>query len=119
MMALTVAFLIGLPLFASFLPFNAATTLPVCCRRSGQHHCMGAMPESAATDQGPAVVAPRCPRFPAASLLPQTLAFVAYDANSTGIDLFVRPAALPQAEARYRIAFARSRQKRGPPVLLS
>jgi hypothetical protein len=118
-MALAVAFLIGLPLIASFLPFNSATILPVCCRRSGQHHCMGAMSESATTDQGPAVVAPKCPRFPAASLLPQSLAFVAHDASNNSIDLFVRPAALPQTEARYRIAFARSRQKRGPPVLFS
>jgi hypothetical protein len=116
-MALAIAFLIGLPLFAPLLPFNAATTLPACCRRSGQHHCMSAMSPSATTDQGPAMVAPKCPRFPMASVLPQSLALVALDTNNAGVDLFVRPAALPQTEARYRIAFARSRQKRGPPVI--
>jgi hypothetical protein len=119
MMALAVALLIGLPLIAPLLPFNAATSVPLCCRRNGQHHCMGAMLPSAATDQGPAMVAPKCPRFPMASVLPQSLALVTLDANSASVDLFVRPAALPQTEARYRIAFARSRQKRGPPVIVS
>jgi hypothetical protein len=28
------------------------------------------------------------------------------------------PTALPQTEARYRISYARTRQKRGPPVIL-
>ena len=71
------------------------------------------------SDQGAAIIGPRCPLFPMASAIPQMIGFVAGDPSNTGVDLFVRPTALPQTEARYRIAFARSRQKRGPPVIPS
>ena len=118
-MAFAVALLIGLPLLAPLFALGSSSAVPVCCRRNGQHHCMGGMMQMPSSDQGAAIIGSRCPRFPIASMIPQMLGFVAGDASNTGVDLFVRPAALPQTEARYRIAFARSRQKRGPPVIPS
>ena len=131
LLAITVAFLIGLPVFAPFIP-NVAPIVPICCRRAGQHHCMSrtmqrngagqAMDEAAAQendrplDQDVAFVGPACPRFPVASVAPQALGLLAQDVSGVGTACFVRPASLPQTEARYRIAFARSRQKRGPPA---
>jgi hypothetical protein len=123
LLAMTVAFLIGLPVFAPLFPGTSAI-VPVCCRRGGQHHCMSAMmsmddASGQSSDHGVALVAPKCPRCPMASVVPPTLGFVAGQDQSAGIALYVRPASLPQTQARYRIAFARSRQKRGPPALLS
>jgi hypothetical protein len=112
--ALLLSFTLAAPLFGA----SASTTLPACCRRSGAHHCMGRM----VTDPGPgrefSAIPNRCPRFPIASTAPQTHSFVPNRSLSTGIPLFTRPMALPQTEARYRVSFARSRQKRGPPVIL-
>ena len=71
------------------------------------------------SDQGASIIGPRCPRFPIASMIPQMRDFVAGNEGHTGVNLFVRSTALPQTEARYRIAFARSRQKRGPPAISS
>ena len=118
-LALAVALVIGLPLVAPLLSFDLALAVPACCRRNGQHHCMSGMMQPMAPNQGPAIVAAKCPSFPAPSIMPQPLVFVAREAKNKGVDLFVRPAALPQTEARFRIAFARSRQKRGPPTILS
>ncbi len=71
------------------------------------------------SDKGASIIAPRCPRFPIASMIPHVPGVVAGNEGQVGAYLFVRPTALPQTEARYRIAFARSRQKRGPPVIPS
>ena len=119
LLAMTMAFLIGLPVFAPLFP-GTSSVVPVCCRRAGQHHCMsGMMPMADASDHAAALVAPRCPRCPMASVVPPTLTYLAGKDHSAGIALYVRPASLPQTQARYRIAYARSRQKRGPPALLS
>lgn len=118
-LALAVALLIGLPLVAPLLAFNSSAAVPACCRRSGQHHCMGGMMGMPSSNQGAAIIGPRCPFCPIASAIPQMPVFVAGDTTDTGVALFVRPAALPQTEARFRSAFARGPQKRGPPAISS
>ncbi len=46
-------------------------------------------------------------------------AIVTPPAGSIMIARISHPSAIEQTAARYRISFSRSRQKRGPPVLLS
>jgi hypothetical protein len=118
-LAVAIAVLISLPLLAPFFALGSSTAVPACCRRNGQHHCMGGMMQMPGSNQGASIIGPRCPRFPIAFMIPQMPGFVADNEGEIGADLFVRPTALPQTEARYRIAFARSRQKRGPPVIPS
>ena len=117
MLAITIALLLGFTLTAPLFVASSSTMVPECCRRNGMHHCMGQMMDPGA-DQAFSSIAPKCPRFPVASPAPRLDSLVPNRALSAGIALFVRPASLPQTEARYRIAYARSRQKRGPPVIL-
>lgn len=100
------------PIFTATVDESA---LPACCRRNGKHHCMmvammmGEIP-------GHPVVAEKCPYSPFAGLaimLPH--AFVSHLRTAIVRHAAVLAAAVPQAEAGYRVSFHRSRQKRGPP----
>jgi hypothetical protein len=105
------------PLLAPLLtaaPDDSA--LPACCRRNGKHHCMMAM--MMGEDSGHPVAAEKCPYSPFAGLalmLPHAFASHAHPTILRGSAVLA--AAIPQAEAGYRISFHRSRQKRGPPPL--
>ncbi len=63
-------------------------------------------------------MAPKCPNWPKSTAAPTPRSFLSAEARSSSTPLFAHPASTPQTRARYRIAFARSRQKRGPPVIL-
>jgi hypothetical protein len=113
--------LVGLPLAAPLFARTAAATLPICCRRNGAHHCLGEMAMGVAigSDHTLAALHAKCPAFPKATAagLWQPAFFVRTESRFA--EVVAHPTALPQTEARYRIAFNRSRQKRGPPVILS
>jgi hypothetical protein len=116
-LAISIAMLLSLTLVAPLFAAPASANVPECCRRNGQHHCMGGM-ISDSSQRAFSMLAPPCPHCPQAITAPQAHSLVPNRCLQAGISLFVRPAALPQTEARYRISFARSRQKRGPPVIL-
>jgi hypothetical protein len=113
LVAITVMLLFGLAWAAPLLDLD--NTVPECCRRNGQHHCTGQMMPG--PDNTVAVVSPKCPRFPVAIVAPQPHSFLSNGTLTAGIPPFMHPASLPQTQARYRISFTRSRQKRGPPVI--
>jgi hypothetical protein len=101
---------------------DSDSELPACCRRGGKHHC-ATMAEAHQQQpaSAPAVRAVRqCANFPKADtvrafsntvLLSAAQAFFASVAS--------HPVVQPQTEARQRVSFSRSRQKRGPPISLS
>ncbi len=115
------------PLLAPVLTTGAVaqSMLPACCRRGGEHHC-AMSPEVRALllheSNGAPLVSTQpqpCPyrqRSLAASHL-QTFATGLAPAHAA-LALH-EPSAAAQAECLRRIAFDRSRQKRGPPSLLS
>ncbi|MGC2638737.1 MAG: hypothetical protein WA294_16255 [Acidobacteriaceae bacterium] len=103
------------PLFTSG-PDEAS--LPACCRRNGKHHC--AMYASMRVSSRYQTITARCPCYPftgIALMLPH--AFVAYRAPAIARQAAVAAAVVAEAEAGYRISADRTRQKRGPPALLS
>lgn len=113
-LAISITLLLGLtlaaPLFAA-----SSSSLPQCCRRNGAHHCSGEMAGGA--ERSFTAVGARCPAFPKATAAPTLHDFAVSAAGGAETPVFVHPTSAPQTEARYRVAFARSRQKRGPPQL--
>ena len=112
-----------LPLLAPLLSMGASaqTVVPACCRREGKHHCMGGMSATAAADGQNHFQAPReiCPYQQRALVVAHhELSTIAVSVNTSTIRLH-QPSIPAQAECLRRISFDRSRQKRGPPALLS
>jgi len=117
--AISVLVAIAYSIIAPFAFAQAESNLPACCRRNGAHRCGMTGSDSG---NGPAFqsVAPKCPLFPVSPAVPMG-GFVALLRNSGAIfAAFVsHPSIQVQTEARSRVSFNRSRQKRGPPAILS
>jgi hypothetical protein len=119
------AVMLSVTLTAPLFNVSASSIAPACCRRNGAHHCMASMSAMGSMDmmagdtsseEGFSNASSKCPRFPVASPAPQPHSLVTSRLQTAGVPLFSRPMSQPQTEARYRIAYARSRTKRGPPV---
>lgn len=114
--------LLGVFSFAMAVPIvfaDSDSQLPACCRRNGKHHCAMAGLEPSS---GPAFQAPlgHCPLYPAAGTVSLHSDPVLAAAPQILFAAVVsHPAYHAQTEAHYRASFSRSRQKRGPPILLS
>jgi hypothetical protein len=110
----------SLPLVApAFASAPDESTLPACCRRNGEHHCV--MPGMVTANVPPRYrsVSAKCPVAPFAGIalmLPHV--FAAHTAPASVIPAASPAALVREAEAGYRISFERARQKRGPPALL-
>lgn len=107
------------PLFAESM---AEANVPVCCRRNGKHHCtmmtIAQKSSSSGSKVNAAAVRGRCPYNPSSSAA-VNLAFIADDVRQAIFaGMLSHPACHAQTEARRRISFDRSRQKRGPPELI-
>jgi hypothetical protein len=117
-LAITIVLLFSFSLAAPLFAIDAATGLPECCRRSGLHHCAAGMIADPATREISAS-APKCPNWPKSTPASWPNDFASSQANGVGAALYAHPESLPQSEARYRLAFTRSRQKRGPPAAIA
>jgi hypothetical protein len=106
------------PLFAPALLASADSNLPACCRRNGKHGC--SMPSGSKSTSGISLHAVHCPMSPAGSQAPAA-DFVAVLKGSGAVfaALVSHPSVHVQTEAIGRVAFSRSSQKRGPPIVLS
>ena len=104
-------------LVAPTLALSFEATLPLCCRKHGKHHC--AMHLAEANEPGSFIaVSTQCPYFPRASIALHNELSTPASAALFFADVIRHPTESPQTEAGYRISYCRSRQKRGPPVLL-
>jgi len=104
--------LIGPALFAS----ETDSTLPACCRRSGQHHCTTV---NQADSSGPALQQGRCSVYSSAPSVPasRTIGLTKVSQVVFAV-LFSHPSSCrPQSEALCRIALGRAGLKRGPPAV--
>lgn len=98
---------------------NDESNLPVCCRRSGAHHCAIAASQRVGMDGSlsASAIPQHCNYFPKGlPVIPHAPVFLAPSAVYFS-QILSHPACSAQTLARLRIARDRSRQKRGPPVL--
>jgi hypothetical protein len=116
-LAITIVLLFGTSLAAPLFAVDVAGSLPQCCRRNGSHHCDSGMIADSST-RAVSTIALRCPNWPKSTAAPWPHDLAAPQSQSIGAPLYAHPESAPQTEARYRVAFARSRQKRGPPASL-
>jgi hypothetical protein len=100
---------------------GADTKLPACCARGGKHHCN---PMSTADTHGSPsgtvfqAARQQCVYYPKGGAVPvHSYAALRESSQAFFASIQSHPAVHAQTEARYRISFNRSRQKRGPPVL--
>ena len=102
------------------LGVNGDAGLPACCRRTGKHHCAMGTADRNQDQHGPtlSMISEKCPCCPGVipSMQPNVLGPPA--AGAIYAHIVSHPACVAQTESKWRIARDRSRQKRGPPVLL-
>jgi hypothetical protein len=115
-LSMLLLFVFALPLVAPALGQTAQQRLLLCCRKGGAHHCTA----SATMEDGSPAPTFRahcsaCPKPAVASHAADSLA-VGQVANAASVS--ISPLRIRQVEAGYRISFHRSRQKRGPPVVV-
>jgi hypothetical protein len=115
-LALTMIFswLLMAPLYSP----DADASLPACCRRHGKHHCMMRMSEPPTGGPGLASVSEKCPYMPASTGAVYSAKFNPESSQQFFAEVVCHPAFAPQTQARFRLSFLRSHQKRGPPTLL-
>lgn len=95
--------------------------LPACCRRNGAHHCSTmSQPASPVEGVGFRALHQVCPACPSTTASASDAAVaLLHSSGAIFAGLPSQASVLRQAEAHYRVSFSRSRQKRGPPVVLS
>ena len=115
---------VGLPTIAPSLALaeDPDASLPVCCRRHGQHHCSMTMERMArlSLESSMPQAAAVCPCYPRHDVAPVTGAHL-LALHAPGRTAFSSPALtlIARAETHRRISRERSRYKRGPPSILS
>jgi hypothetical protein len=114
-LAIAMMLCFGAPLTAPLFAADAANNLPACCRRDGRHHCAASLMGDAA-QRSISTIAPRCQDWPKSTPAPAPQTFTPGEALTASTPLFAHAASAAQTQARYRVSFARSRQKRGPPA---
>jgi hypothetical protein len=122
LLSIALLLVLGLPLASPLFALNGQSeaSLPACCRRGGNHHCMGAMGRSAASSNGPVLRSPmdHCPYFPGVTTGIQTAWTTLPVQGGIYAGLVSHPAVVAQTQSMWRISRDRSRQKRGPPSIL-
>lgn len=119
LLSLALLAVLSLPLISAVTSANPESKLPPCCRRDGKHHCSmamagnDAMPETGSPAFKPAKAV--CASYPVAKSSPASWAFLTAPAPQFAGPVTTVLQAVAQTEAHYRIAYNRSRQKRGPP----
>jgi hypothetical protein len=113
-LTLLFSWLLIVPAFAA----SSDSTIPVCCRKNGKHHCMARGMAQGSSGAAISVVTEKCPCCPHATVASQTQFCAPATSQAVFAGLLRHPAVAPQTEASYRISYDRSRQKRGPPSLI-
>ncbi len=97
------------------LPGSQESQLPACCRTNGKHKC--AMDLLHSTDSGANAIQATCPYSGHLAMATASAgnSFVPGASAAFYGSLVSHPTQHAQIEARGRVSFSRTRQKRGPP----
>jgi len=121
LLAITLAILFGLPVVAPLfaLGSSAESSLPICCRKDGTHHCT--LHLTSAAPQGTAFrnSQPPCPAYPATVVPIRQIQIFLQTAYQLSIQNTVDLAARSQTVSPLRFLLDRSRQERGPPSVIA
>jgi hypothetical protein len=118
--ALALTMLFSWMLIAPVLPSDTDASLPACCRRYGEHHCMmRGTGRQIGSQRGFTTVTAKCPCSPAIACGVHSPNYKPEAAATFYAEAVFHPARAPQTEARFRISSLRSHQKRGPPIPLA
>jgi len=98
------------------------STLPACCRRHGRHQCAMMDQAMKSTSSGGSQIGStpqHCPFYPHSTTAPVVRSHAGLAPSSAFFaNVLSHPAVQPQTRAVYRLSLDRSRQKRGPPLVL-
>ncbi|HTJ28901.1 MAG TPA: hypothetical protein VL346_00275 [Acidobacteriaceae bacterium] len=115
---MVVLMLLSAPVAFALPGRTAESLVPACCRKVGKHHCSMQTQASPGAGSTWSALPQHCPLYPGQA--PQVVVDAKFFVPAAGAAFFAamwsHPAIQAQTEARYRIAFDRSRLKRGPPV---
>lgn len=118
--ALSLLMIFSWLLIAPLLCPDAEASLPACCRRNGKHRCMmQAMDRGEGGATGFTSISEKCPCLLDSTGAIHSVKFEPRTAAQFYAELVFHPAYSPQTEARFRVSFLRSHQRRGPPFLLA
>lgn len=109
-------------LIAPLLAPDADANLPACCRGKGKHHChcmMSRMGRLSGNQKGFTAVSEKCPCGPAVPCAVHSATFKPEARARFYSEAVPSPARVALAEARPRLSFLRSHQRRGPPAPLT
>jgi len=109
-------------LVAPAFSVDADTQLPPCCRAHGKHKCAmkRALLPNSITVSPIATLGEKCPFSAASGDTARAWQSVLFGPSQAFFGSVLSYAAmLAQTEAHFRVSFSRTRQKRGPPSLLS
>jgi hypothetical protein len=110
--SIALVLLLGLPVFASAFVDARASTVALCCRKGGAHHCM----EMVSTPADGAELRAVCPAFPrGVGSVPTTIVMMLPQLDLTA-GRSIKPVSIGQVDDGYQIAFGSSRWNRGPPL---
>ena len=120
LISIALLLLFSFPLISPVLALAASSdaNLPACCRRNGVHHCV--MKTQQTESSGPGIslsaIRQRCPAYPAVITSVQHRDLWLHAVSLIFAEIVSHPSIKVQTEARARVAFDRSRQKRAPPT---
>jgi hypothetical protein len=122
LISIALLLIFSFPLISPVLALAASSdaNLPACCRRNGAHHCVMKVQQTESSGPGITLssIPQRCPAYPAVITSVQHRDLSLHAASLIIAEIVSYPSVKVQTQARARVAFDRSRQKRGPPTHL-
>lgn len=114
---------ISLGWLAPAMPSSANVSVPACCREHGKHQCAMKMEQGvnkqSSSDRSVGAIYEKCPYSSKVwTTAWNSPSFTLHRGQVFFGEVISHPAIQAQTEARYRVSFSRSRQKRGPPSVL-
>ncbi len=118
--AISLLMLFSWTLIAPFIPANAESNLPACCRGHGKCHCgMCSRGHRPANPKGLITVAGKCPCSPASACTPASPTYKPQAAGAFQVEAVSHPVLVSPTEDKSHIVLLRAHPKRGPPTPLA